>query len=73
MGNENTVDARGLSCPQPALMARQELQKASRGMVDVIVDNTTALENVLRTARNLGWAVTIDERAADEIHLVMEK
>ena len=73
MGNENTVDARGLSCPQPALMARQELQKASRGRVDVIVDNTTARENVLRTARNLGWAVTVDERAADEIHIVMEK
>jgi len=67
------VDARGLSCPQPALMTRQALQKESKGTLEVIVDNTTARENVSRTARNLGWNVTVDERCEDEIHLVLKK
>jgi tRNA 2-thiouridine synthesizing protein A len=67
------VDARGLSCPQPALMTRQALQKESKGTLEVIVDNTTAQENVSRTARNLGWNVTGDKRSEDEIHIVMKK
>ena len=67
------VDARGLSCPQPALMTREALQKESEGTIEVIVDNTTAQENVSRTARNLGWNVTIDKHSEDEIHVVMEK
>ncbi len=67
------VDARGLSCPQPALMTRQALQKESKGTLEVIVDNTTAQENVSRTARNLGWNVTVNKRSEDEIHVVMKK
>jgi len=67
------VDARGLSCPQPALLARQALQKESKGTLEVIVDNSTARENVSRTAKNLGWQVNVDERSEDEIHLVMKK
>jgi len=73
MVDARIVDARGLSCPQPALMARQALQKESKGTLEVIVDNTTAQENVSRTARNLGWNVTVDERSEDEIHVVLEK
>ena len=67
------VNARGLSCPQPALMTRQALQKESNGTLEVIVDNTTAQENVSRTARNLDWNVTVDKRSEDEIHIVMKK
>jgi len=73
MADVRIVDARGLSCPQPALMTREALQKESEGTIEVIVDNTTAQENVSRTARNLGWNVTVDKRSGDEIHVVMEK
>ena len=73
MAESNTVDARGLSCPQPALMARQALQQAGKGNVEFIVDNTTAQENVTRTARNLGWEISIDERSEEEIHVIATK
>ncbi len=73
MGESNTVDARGLSCPQPAMLTRQALQKLSKGILEVIVDNSTARENVSRTARNLGWEIYIDERSEDDIHLLLKK
>jgi len=73
MVDVKTVDARGLSCPQPALLARQALQKESKGTLVVIVDNSTAQENVSRAAKNLGWQVNVDEQSGDEILLVMKK
>ena len=73
MGELNTVDARGLSCPQPAMLAREALQKLSKGTLEVIVDNSTARENVSRIAKNLGWEIDIDERSEDDIHLMLKK
>lgn len=73
MSELNIVDARGLSCPQPAMLARQALQKLSRGSLEVIVDNGTARENVSRIAKNLGWEIDIDERSEDDVHLLIIK
>ena len=73
MNESNVVDARGLSCPQPAMMTRQALQKLSKGNIEVIVDNSTARENVSRIAKNLGWEVDISERSEDQIHLELKK
>jgi len=73
MSESDVIDARGLSCPQPAMMARQALQKLSKGTLEVIVDNSTARENVSRIATNLGWEINIDERAEDDVHLTMRK
>ena len=36
-----TVDARGLSCPQPVMLAQQALNKAKKGTVAVLVDSNT--------------------------------
>lgn len=73
MAEDKIVDARGLSCPQPPLLARQALQKLDRGHLTIIVDNETSRENVTRTARNLGWDVETDKRSEDDIRLVMNK
>ena len=73
MSDSNIVDARGLSCPQPAMLARQALQKLSRGSLEVIVDNGTSQENVSRIAKNLGWEIDIDERSEDDVHLLIRK
>lgn len=73
MGESNIVDARGLSCPQPAMLARQALQKLSKGTLEVIVDNGTARENVSRIAKNLGWEIDIDERSEEDVHLLIRK
>ena len=51
------VDARGLSCPQPVLMTMDEIKKASKGEIEVLVDTDTSKENVSRAAESKGWQV----------------
>ena len=52
-----TVDARGLSCPQPVIETKRVLDKHSSGSgtVEIFVDTVTSRENVMRFARNAGW------------------
>lgn len=60
-----TVDARGLSCPQPVILVRQALSDKDSGKLTVLVDNPTARDNVSRTARSLGWAAEVVAREDD--------
>lgn len=52
-----TVDARGLSCPQPVLMTLKEIKKMDKGEIVVLVDTDTSKENVSRAAKSQGWQV----------------
>jgi tRNA 2-thiouridine synthesizing protein A len=65
------IDARGLSCPQPVILASQAI-KAGQFPIEVTVDTVTARENVRRTATNAGLRVLIEEKG-DEFTLVIEK
>lgn len=59
-----SVDARGLSCPQPVLEAKKAIE--SRGDVreiEILVDTTTSRENVSRFARKNGFDVETSEIA----------
>jgi len=49
------VDARGLSCPQPFLMTMDEIQKVTKGEIEVLVDTDVSKENVIRAAQSQGW------------------
>jgi len=73
MSDIKTIDARGLSCPQPALLARQALQKAGKGTIEMLVDTTTALENITRLAKNTGWMVNIEKQPLDNYRMVLKK
>ncbi len=73
MSETKTIDARGLSCPQPALLTRQALQKAKQGTIEVLVDTTTALENITRLAKNLGWKLTVEARPEGAHRMVLQK
>lgn len=53
----NIVDARGLSCPQPVLLALNEMKKISKGESVILVDSDTSKENVSRAATTQGWQV----------------
>lgn len=52
-----TVDARGLSCPQPVIMALDEMRKEENTELIVLVDTDTSKENVSRAAVSQGWQV----------------
>ena len=45
-----TVDARGLSCPQPVIMTLDEIKKGNEKDIIVLVDTDTSKENVTRAA-----------------------
>jgi tRNA 2-thiouridine synthesizing protein A len=49
------VDARGLSCPQPVLIALNETKKTEKGEIVILVDTDTSKENVSRAATSQGW------------------
>ena len=52
-----TVDARGLSCPQPVLMTMDEMKKVNKGKIMILVDTNASKENVSRSAESQGWQV----------------
>jgi selenium metabolism protein YedF len=62
----NTVDARGLPCPQPVILTRKAMR--SEGTVTVIVDNDIAQRNVSRMAEKSGHTVQSEVRE-DGIYL----
>ena len=73
MNEKVKVDATGFSCPQPALMTRQALEKQGKGTVEVLVDTVVARENATRTAENLTWKVNCKEQENGNYLLEMEK
>ncbi|MDR1049465.1 MAG: sulfurtransferase TusA family protein [Synergistaceae bacterium] len=58
-----TVNAAGLSCPQPVMETKKVLDKTPSGKVEVLVDTATSRDNVARFAENKGWKVNKEERA----------
>jgi tRNA 2-thiouridine synthesizing protein A len=61
MSEIKIIDARGLGCPEPALMTQQALTKPFSGALQVLVDSGTARDNVARTARQAGWQVAMED------------
>ncbi len=61
---ETLVDARGLACPQPVVLARKALLGAGAGGVRVLVDNQVSVENIGRMARSQGWEVSVEGQGA---------
>ena len=52
-----TIDARGLSCPQPVLMTLDAIKSGEANEMTVLVDNEASKENVSRAAASKGWAI----------------
>ena len=55
------IDARGLSCPQPVLLLKKAM-KSNASTYEIVVENTTAKENITRFAGNLGYNVNVSEQ-----------
>lgn len=66
-----TVDARGFSCPQPVIMARNAI-KEDQFPVEVLVETVTSRENVRRASEKLGCTVEVEEMG-DEFKLTLTK
>lgn len=73
MDNKKFIDARGLSCPEPAMLARGAILEAKKGTVVVLVDSTTSRNNVSRTAQMNGWMVTAEDEPDGSFRLTLIK
>jgi tRNA 2-thiouridine synthesizing protein A len=71
MTKTKTVDARGLSCPQPVIMANRAIDEGTFP-IEVFVDTVTARENVQRMSANKGLKVVIEE-VNDEFKLTLSR
>lgn len=60
------IDTRGMSCPQPVLMAKKALD-AGATELEVLVDNATADGNVKRFLINRGFKNIQSEPAGDDL------
>lgn len=60
MGQE-TLDCRGLACPNPVLRTKALIEKGDTDRVTVLVDNAAAGENVSRFLGRTGYSVEISD------------
>jgi len=68
-----TVDARGLSCPQPVLMTLDEIKKTSEPELVVLVDTEASKENVSRAVESQGWKVREIKEDGENYQLDIKK
>jgi tRNA 2-thiouridine synthesizing protein A len=58
------IDARGVSCPQPVIMTKKALEQ-NQGDVEILVDNSTARNNVERFVKSASLKSEIKELDGD--------
>ena len=68
-----TIDARGLSCPQPVILTLNRMKGIEKGRIEVLVDTDTARENVMRAATSKGWTVKEVQADGPGYRLTLEK
>ena len=65
------VDARGFSCPQPVIMARNAIE-GGEFPIEVLVETVTSRENVRRASEKMGCTVEVEE-VGDEFRLILNR
>lgn len=63
--SRRTIDARGLPCPQPVILAKKAVEEGGFDELEVIVDNESARENVLRYASFAGLEASSSESGTE--------
>jgi selenium metabolism protein YedF len=58
-----TIDARGLACPQPVILAKRAIEENEE--VIVLVDNTFAVENIRRMAAKAACRFSVVEEGGE--------
>lgn len=59
-----TLDARGLSCPQPVIMVMNAVKEGNKEFT-IIVDNQVAVENITRFVQNKKLTNTVEKNHDD--------
>ena len=68
-----TVDARGLSCPQPVILTINEIKTGNDPEIIVLVDTDTSKENVTRAATSQGCTISEVSQDGDGYRISIQK
>lgn len=68
-----TIDAKGQACPMPVVRAKKALSEMGNGMLEVLVDNKTAMHNLENLGKSLKLATQSEERGEAEFAVVFTK
>lgn len=67
------IDARGQACPLPVVRAKKALAQMGEGVLEVLVDNETAVHNLEALAKTLKCEAVSERRADDEFAVTFAK
>jgi TusA-related sulfurtransferase len=67
------LDAKGLSCPEPMLMAKKAMQSGGYDSFQIAVDCGASVENISRAAKQQGWTVSVLRQSGEETTLELKK
>ncbi|NUM34464.1 MAG: sulfurtransferase TusA family protein [Candidatus Brocadiae bacterium] len=73
MEEKKTIDARGLSCPQPVILVQKALKEGAKKL-EIMVDTVVAKENIMRTASKAKAEIEVKQsQDSEEFVLVITK
>jgi len=68
-----TIDARGLTCPQPVILTKRVMDEKSGEEIVTLVDNPTSLENVCKLASSQGYTFVVETQGLEQhIHMTRQ-
>lgn len=71
--SDRTVDARGDQCPIPVVKTKKAIgEMNNQGVLEVLVDNETAVQNVTKMGKKQGAEVTSEKRGDKEFAITLQ-
>ncbi|MEA1974310.1 MAG: sulfurtransferase TusA family protein [Bacillota bacterium] len=67
--NEKIIDVCGLSCPEPVIIVKRELEKTCTGF-KVITEQEVAKENISRLVKKMGYDIIVEEKESEYILII---
>ncbi|QOR35572.1 sulfurtransferase-like selenium metabolism protein YedF [Clostridium sp. 'deep sea'] len=68
----NSIDCRGLNCPQPVIKTKKAIDELSNGSIIVVVDSEVAKNNVLKLTKKLQCSAKVENKNG-EFHISITK
>ncbi|MDO5302155.1 MAG: sulfurtransferase-like selenium metabolism protein YedF [Tissierellia bacterium] len=67
------IDATGLACPRPVLLARNAIREEELQSLEVLVDNKVATENLTKLSQQVGYEIEVQQEAEDLYRVLLSQ
>lgn len=68
-----TIDARGIDCPKPVIMTKNELDQMEEGQTLTIADNEVCVKNLEKFAKGQGYGFSVSTREDGNFDVTITK